>query len=328
MAGTGSVAYLLKSSGKRVVANDYLYSNYATLVAFIQNSSTLLTDEDVNWLLRRHRKVDYATFIADTFDGFYFKKPENEWLDMVACNISAFREKQTSGRRYKKALALHALVQSCLMKRPFNLFHRRNLYIRTARVDRHFGNKTTWETPFPVLFKRRVEEANKFVFDNGQRNRAMHEDLQNVRVPEADLVYIDPPYFGKKRDRTRSDYRLLYHFVEGLAQYNRLEELLDHSKNLKSLKVDDFSTERLYACEKGNFRKEFLDWLQEVLEAWPNAQIVLSYKQPGVPGSDAIKGLIEKTGRRVSIKRKSYWYALNHQNGSPRHNVELLFIGT
>jgi len=31
MAGTGSVAYLLKSMGKRVVANDYLHSNHATL---------------------------------------------------------------------------------------------------------------------------------------------------------------------------------------------------------------------------------------------------------------------------------------------------------
>ena len=58
-------------------------------------------------------------------------------------------------------LARHALNQACLMKRPFNLFHRKNLYIRTANVERQFGNKTTWETPFPTLFTRLVKEANQ-----------------------------------------------------------------------------------------------------------------------------------------------------------------------
>lgn len=328
MAGTGSVAYLLKSMGKRVVANDYLHSNYATLLAFIQNSSTQLIDDEVDWLLSRHPKVQYSSLIADTFQGFYFTKTENVWLDMIASNISAWSESDSSKVRYKKALAQHALTQACLMKRPFNLFHRKNLYIRTATVDRSFGNKTTWDTPFPVLFKRLVREGNEYVFRNGSRNRAMHEDIRDVRVRDAELVYIDPPYFRLGRDRAQSNYRLLYHFVEGLVQYDRWKELLDPTVRLKSLKSNGFSTEELYTCERRKFRSKFLGWLEEVLKAWPDAQIAVSYKQPGVPGPHAVKRLIEKTGRKVSVKRKPYQYALNRQNGRPKHNQELLFLGT
>ena len=164
MSGTGTVAYMLKGMGKRVIANDYLYSNHATLVAFIENPSTLLRDEDIEWLLETHDEVLYSTFIADTYKGFYFTGPENEWLDRVASNIVAFRGAGPAETKYKKALAEHALVQACLMKRPFNLFHRKNLNIRRADVDRSFGNKTTWDTPFSLLFKRLALEGNRYVF--------------------------------------------------------------------------------------------------------------------------------------------------------------------
>jgi len=131
------VAYLLKTMGKRVIANDYLHSDYASLLAFIENSSTHLGEDDVHWLLNRHPNVRYSSVVADTFQGYYFKKAENEWLDLVACNISAWAQNDSSTLQYKKALARHAIVQSCLMKRPFNLFHRKNLYIRSAKVVDH-----------------------------------------------------------------------------------------------------------------------------------------------------------------------------------------------
>jgi hypothetical protein len=44
---------------------------------------------------------------------------------------------------YKRAIAYSALCQACLAKRPYNLFHRANLYMRTQDVERSFGNKTT-----------------------------------------------------------------------------------------------------------------------------------------------------------------------------------------
>ncbi len=53
--------------------------------------------------------------------------------------------------KIKKAMFLWALFQSCISKRPYNLFHRKNLYVRTADVKRNFGNKTTWDKPFESI---------------------------------------------------------------------------------------------------------------------------------------------------------------------------------
>ncbi len=328
LAGTGSVSYVMKSMGKRVIANDYLRLNHATLLAFIENPSIQLEDSEVDWLLDRHDGISYSTFVADTFRDFYFTEEENRWLDQIACNINALSADDPSALKYKIALAQHSLVQACLMKRPFNLFHRKNLYIRTASVERRFGNKTTWDTPFPVLFKRLVRESNGYVFSNGHGNRALNMDATKVQIQGAPLVYIDPPYFGKRRDRAHCNYRLLYHFVEGLVQYDQWGGMIDSSKSLKPLKPNGFSTEELYTCERQDLKDQFLNWLENILHAWPHSPLAISYKHPGVPNEEALKWAIERSGRNVTIQRRHYWYALNRQNGMGNQNVELLFLGT
>jgi hypothetical protein len=50
------------------------------------------------------------------------------------------------------------------------------LYLRTAVVERSFGNKTTWDTPFEVHFHAFVREANRAVFNNQRNNRALNLD--------------------------------------------------------------------------------------------------------------------------------------------------------
>ena len=170
-----------------------------------RNPSTQLSEDDIEWLLGTNANVAYTSFVADTFHGYYFTKAENRWLDRIACNIAALDGGGTTRTRYKKALAEHALVQACLMKRPFNLFHRKNLYLRRANVDRSFGNKTTWDTPFPTLFKRLALEGNEYVFSNGLRNRASNRDATHVAAKDVDFVYLDPPYFRARRDPAQSN---------------------------------------------------------------------------------------------------------------------------
>ena len=45
--------------------------------------------------------------------------------------------------RFHRAIAFHALCQACIVKRPYNLFHRKNLNIRTCRRhdERSDGNR-------------------------------------------------------------------------------------------------------------------------------------------------------------------------------------------
>ncbi len=98
---------------------------------------------------------------------------------------------------YKKALAYFGLCQACIMKRPFNLFHRKNLYIRFSEVERNFGNKATWDKPFEIHFRNFIAEANQAVFSNNQKNKALNLDILKLEE-KFELVYIDTPYISNR----------------------------------------------------------------------------------------------------------------------------------
>ena len=182
--GTGSVGYMYKKHGKQVFYNDWLSFNHQIGIALIENDSVTLTDKDIDFILTRDSGVTYPTFIFDTFSDIYFTDEENRWLDLVITNISRL------GNKYKQALAFYAICQSCTIKRPYNLFHRKNLYIRTANVKRSFGNKRTWDLPFESHFRKFVNEANTAIFKNDKQNKAFRSNIFDLDV-KADLVYID-----------------------------------------------------------------------------------------------------------------------------------------
>jgi len=181
--GSGSVSYLLKKMDKSVTFNDYLKFNYFKGTAIIENSDTCLTPDDVKFLIRRRRNSD-KKFVQETFSGFYYLDTENEWIDSVISNIYDLEDKYKNNElEYKQALAYYSLFESCLIKRPFNLFHRKNLYLRTNDVPRQFGNKTTWEKPFDLCFTQFANESNSLVFSNGKTNKAINNDalcIENV----------------------------------------------------------------------------------------------------------------------------------------------------
>lgn len=190
--GTGAVSYLFKSAGKQVIYNDYLRFNHVIGQALIENATTMLTPTDIECVLAVHAGADYPHFIQTTFHDIYYPDAENAWLDRVVFNINHYLSDPL-----KQALARFALFQACIVKRPYNLFHRANLYMRTASVQRSFGNKTTWDTPFDDHFRAFAQEANRAVFDNGRQNIALCVDA--LGTPQgADLVYLDPPYLNQQ----------------------------------------------------------------------------------------------------------------------------------
>ena len=225
--GTGAVAFRLKRAGKVVTYNDLLRFNYFIGLAFIENSRVHLAPSDTDWLLQRHTEFTYPSLVQDNFPDIYFTDEENLWVDQTITNIRQLDDP------YKFALAFFALCQACIIKRPYNLFHRKNLYIRFAEVDRSFGNKTTWDRPFCEWFRVFVDEANRAVFDNRQQNRALNMDA--VDVPgEYDSVYIDPPYISGRG--VAVDYWGFYHFLEGLTMYDEWGQHIDRRSKHRRLK--------------------------------------------------------------------------------------------
>jgi len=305
--GTGAVGYRLKQEGKAVTYNDLLRFNYYIGLALIQNSQVRLSFEEVDWLLQRHPEITYPHFVQDTFSGIYFTDEENAWIDQTITNIRQLADP------YEFALAFFALCQACIIKRPFNLFHRRNLYLRFAEVERSFGNKTTWDSPFEEWFRLFVEEANRAVFDNGQANLAWNCDA--VDVPgEYDLVYIDTPYIS--RHGVAVDYREFYHFLEGLTMYDEWGRHIDHRSKHRRLKPEPSEwtdKTRIHAAFDRLFRR------------YQESILVVSYRSDGIPSEAELISLLRRYKRDVHVEHfGQYKYVLSTNSESK----EILLIGT
>ena len=294
--GTGCVGYMFKKSGKQVFYNDSLKFNYYIGLALIENSKTILSENDIEIVLKEHPETKYPTFIYDTFHDIYFTDDENRWLDIVISNISRLDD------QYKKALAYYALFQSCIIKRPYNLFHRKNLYIRTAEVKRSFGNKKTWDTPFEDHFIKFVEEGNNAVFNNGKTNKALYSDVFNLN-DSADLVYIDTPYISAKG--TGVNYFDFYHFLEGIVFYDKWPELIDESSKHKKIKNGKNEW-----CNKGEIHAAF----EKVFNKFRNSILVVSYRDDGTPTIQELVNMLRKYKKSIEVKKLDYKYVLSNGN--------------
>lgn len=312
--GTGSVSYLFKLMGKKVTFNDILLSNSLTGVALIENDSIRLEQGDVEFLLRENA-FKYPSFISDTFKGIYYLDAENRWLDMVVFNIEMLSRKYKGEvLERKRALSYHILFQACLCKRPFNLFHRKNLYLRTARVKRSFGNKKTWNTSFEKLFLRFNTEVSQKIFSNQLRHKIMCNDIMKIKSRNFDLVYFDPPY-AKADKKHPKDYHSLYHFFEGLVDYDNWAG-----------KINWDTKNRCLTREKSEWDKNLIEKsFERLFDKFQDSIVVISYGEPGNPSVQKIKELLKQYKSKVSVARKEYKYKLNHKNGDGL--FETLIIG-
>lgn len=302
--GTASVAHQLKREGKLIVYNDVLRFNFLIGQALIENSGVRLLEDEVGWLLKRHPGIAYPTFIEDTFKDIYYTDEENRWLDAVVTNIRQLAD------QYKRALAYFALFQACIIKRPFNLFHRKNLYLRFQDVKRTFGNKTTWDKPFDHYFRQFAAEANGAVFDNGRACRTLSCDPTNV-PGEYDLVYIDTPYISTKG--VGVDYLHFYHFLEGLTDYDNWGRRIDWHKKHRPFKLPKsewVDPKRIYSA----FERLFARYRDSIL--------VVSYRDNGIPSEQELFQLLAKSKKDVKqVKKRNYKYVLSTYSSN-----ELLFI--
>jgi len=302
--GTGSVSHRFKAAGKRVIYNDHLCFNWNIGLALIQNSNIRLTTGDLELVTAEHPGVHYPDFIRRTFRGIYFTDDENDWLDRVVYNIDHLLSDPT-----RQALARFALYQSCIAKRPYNLFHRANLYMRQANVRRSFGNKTTWDTPFEEHFRLFAAEANAAVFDNGQANLALCGDALHAPA-DVDLVYIDPPYISKQG--VGVDYHGFYHFLEGLTDYEHWPERIDYESRHRRLKLQP---------SPWIHPEDIMGAFEAVFARYQQSILVVSYRSDGIPSKQALMTLLGRYKNIVFEANKAQKYVL-----SKRNSKELLLI--
>ena len=281
--GTGSISFYLKEKGKQVTYNDILPFNYIIGKALIENECFYLDNYEIDTLLKKDINLEYPNFIERTFKDIYFTDEENRWLDIVSTNI------RHMNNPYKQAVAYFALFQSCIIKRPYNLFHRKNLYVRLQNVERSFGNKKTWDTSFEIHFRKFIAEANNAIFNNGQNCRSINQNIFDI-APNYDFVYIDTPYLNNKGIGV--DYADFYHFLNGLVDYDNWEKKIDYkSKHLRLQRQPNI----------WNNSNTIHQAFKQLFTQFKNSTMAISYRSNGIPTIEELVNILEGLGKKVKI---------------------------
>jgi 16S rRNA G966 N2-methylase RsmD len=256
-------------------------------------------EEEIKNIFVKNSNSCYTTFIYDTFKDIYYTDDENRQLDIFRVNI-----KHYNNNVIKQNIIYYLLFQSLISKRPYNLFHRKNLSIRTADVERNFGNKTTWEKPFIVhmlTFRKELIKLyeQKKMIDVGNTHiiNMPYNKITEEIISQIDTIYIDPPYF--KKDCKDSQYFDNYHFLEGFISES-WDTSIDYSTKHLKLKT---STD--YIIENAN--KMF----DNIIDKYGNKNLVISYNTKSFPSISEIETKLKKKYCNVITKYTDYNYALS-----------------
>lgn len=284
-SGTSAVSYMFKVHGKSVTANDKYKFNSAIARALVANDDVRLPPSKLETLFESCPERPYDDFVSRTFDGMFFLPSENREIDLLIQNIHSMLEGA------HRDLALFALFQACLAKRPYNLFHRANLYMRTSDVERSFGNKVTWDRPLIEHMQQALRDANGAVFGNGRSHKVLNKDFSEVSG-SYDLVYMDPPYLNAKG--TGVDYLDFYHFLEGLCEYDIWEQNLATRYKHKPYHRDTLNP--------WNDSRRILSAFDNAIGQFPSSIVAISYRSQGIPSIDELVSLLDRHGRRSLVQ--------------------------
>ena len=91
-SGSGSVAFLLKALGKRVVTNDFLQFPTTLATAIVENSLASIPEDTLAFLLEEDRAA--PDFIEKTFGGIFYTLPDLRFLDSVSHRIRQLEDPQ------------------------------------------------------------------------------------------------------------------------------------------------------------------------------------------------------------------------------------------
>ena len=301
--GTASVTLLLRLMGKSVTANDFLRYNQNTARLFGGVERSFFQQKDFRSQLRfllLEAPLKSAPLVTEHYRGVFFKEHENTEIDRFCQNLTELEPTIRS-------LFIYAVGQALLKKRPYNLFHRANLDMRTREVKRSFGNQVTWEVSILDHALKCIQELQAFPFPRNSDITVTDVNTANLSaLPSGiDLIYADPPYLNARGNAT--DYSAFYGFLDGLCDYDLFAEGDSGYPHKPIRKMSSRWSRRESAIEE----------LEAMCAKWPQSVIVLSYRSDGVPTLDEATHALSSHSRTVEIHTcGEYKYALSKNDTS------------
>jgi len=295
-SGSAVVAYMYKSKGMRVVANDRMHYCHHAARAIIENSSVRITQEELDALLADNPKA--GTFVRDNFKGLFFSEGVHKIIDVIRANVDAL-----SG--CKKDIALFALGKTCMSgKGGFGHF--------SSSTD--YGKRQDTPEEFKERFADNVARINALIFDNGKECKAYRKDINDMLAEvKVDLAYFDPPY---ATEFSTTNYEKSYHFVEGLMTYWDGLTLVGDSK------THHYETDHK-TVTKAN-AKEFFSTFLSSAKHIPNW--LISYRDHAYPNEDEMKEIISASGMSSRMQSQQHHYHISSRHSENSQAMERLFI--
>jgi adenine-specific DNA-methyltransferase len=303
-SGSGCVAYLLKTMGKEVRANDFLSFACDLTRATLVNSSETLSVHDLEHVLAPAPGA--PRFVEQTFAGIFYPDEDNRFLDRAIFNARSL----SPG---KHALVLASLHRACLKRQPRGVF----TFSGIGRAD---DGRRDLRMSLEAHFLESAQIFNETVFDNGRTHRVTHGDVfaLTAEALDVDLVYLDPPYVPRADDNC---YIKRYHFVEGLSTYWRGAEF--------------HPTSRVRKLEKRftpfSYRRNAESAFERLFAQFAGRTIVLSYSSNGYPDLDVLTAMLARHARDVRVfeREHRYHFGTHAKVAADRSLVrEYLLVGT
>ena len=194
-SGTGSVSYAFRD--KRLILNDFLYSNYLANLAWF--SPEHFRRSMLENLIDTYNSMaaDEDNYMSDNFSGTYFSRDNCRRIGAVREDIE---------RRYRTG-EINMREKAILVV---------SLLYAMDRIAATCGHYDAWRTGADL--EKRLEMRMLDADDgNNAGNEIFSEDTNAlVKHIEADIVYIDPPYNSRQ-------YSDAYHLLENVARWEKPE---------------------------------------------------------------------------------------------------------
>ena len=295
-SGSAVVAYMYKTKGLQVIANDRLRYCHHAAKAIIENNSVRLSEDEIEALLADNAKA--GSFVQDNFKGIFFAKGVHALIDTIRANCD-----KLSG--FNKDIALFGLGKTCMSgKGGFGHF--------SSSTD--YGRRQDTPDEFKDRLRKNLQRINDLVFDNDKENKAYRQDINDL-LPKAkaDLAYFDPPY---ATEFSTTNYERAYHFVEGLMTYWEGLEIKSDTK-VKYYETDHKTVTKANASE---FFQTFLGNAKHIPH-W-----LISYRDHAYPNEQEMKRIIGSFGKQSRMKSKDHHYAITSKHGEASNAKERLFV--